>query len=210
MMHVDPKIVKGLAGCASTNPTRYAVNGILCEDHGGGKGRMVATDGKILARVDFKHFDPAEFPSLEAVKSAPNTASTALVPGKELAKACAKANISKRGIPVLTKPVMILGEETSTVIGTDLSSTSSDAVRNIEGRFPNYMDVVPDASDATGEASFNPELLIKLCEAAIAVNPRSPAIKLTLHGKLRAATILARNPNDGTELHGLIMPLSID
>lgn len=213
MMHVDPKIVKAVANCASSQPSRYALTGVLCEDHGDGKGRMVGSDGKILCRVDFKHHSPDDFPKeIPPVKAAPNGSKKAILPAKALAKVVSGANVSgKKGIPVTQKPVLIMGEHISTVVGTDLERHSSDWLTPVEGSYPAYEDVVPRKKDADGASvSFNPELMIKLCQAAIAINPRTPVMRVQLHGKLKAATVWCKAHDGSVEMNALIMPLTID
>jgi len=212
MIHVDPKLVKAVAGCASNQPSRYALTGVLCEDHGGGNGRMVGTDGKILCRVDFKHHDPADFPKdIPPVKSAPNGAKSSIIPAAQLTKACSSASVSKGRIPALSKPVLIMSEFLATVVGTDLEKHSSDWIKPVEGSFPDYMAVIPKAKDADGASvSFNPDLMIKLCMVAKALNPKTPVMKLQLYGKLNAATLTCKSHNGEAEMNALIMPLTID
>lgn len=188
MFSVDPKIVKAVCACASSDPKRYALSAVKVECLGDGKARMTATDGKQLVEVTFRHFDPKDFPSeIDAVKSAKNGAKSALVPAAELARTVGKSKAAKRGsVPVLTMPVLVMGDAESTVIGTDLASTSADAIRNTEGSFPNT------AKDAGGiwpegepiaTVKLNPELLARLCAAALSLNPdaRHPLMEISIY-----------------------------
>src|SRR3982751_427147 len=97
--------------CASTGYTLAAVHVVATEDG----YRVEATDARRLARVDGTNAgDPAKFPEIPALTTAPNGASEALIPAKVFAKACKDVNTRLVGPEERRALAVRLGKEVST------------------------------------------------------------------------------------------------
>lgn len=154
----------------STDATRYILNGILFEVKGQSLS-LVATDGRRLAVVECIH------------RGAPADQEF-VVPAKavaELSRMLGDAN----------------GEVTCRVSGVHASFTAGSRVlvtRLIEGRFPNYRQVIP--GEPKHRVSLDRETLLKsVSRAALMVNDKAPSVKLSFSPG--ALEVKASSPNVG-------------
>ena len=158
-------------GAASTDPTRYILNGVLFEETKKGL-RAVATDGWLLAMVESEtELKETDFPEIEALKNAPNTAKGAIINVDGL-KQAAKGVAKKSRTPVLREIAVKMAETNSILASTTLENHTVVTPRNIEGTFPNYQQVIPKDESATLKIKFNPRLLGKAIEIAEQVMDR--------------------------------------
>jgi hypothetical protein len=127
--------------CADMRYVLAAVHVVATEDG----YRVEATDAKRLARVDGTNAgDPAKFPEIPALTTAPNGASEALIPAKVFAKACKDVNTRLAGPEERRALAVRLGKEVSTLATIDEDGGSLvRQPRNVEGRFPNTDAILP-------------------------------------------------------------------
>ncbi|MBI1977950.1 MAG: DNA polymerase III subunit beta [Candidatus Omnitrophica bacterium] len=149
------------AFAVSKDEARYALNGVLLMVRNS-KARFVATDGKRLAYIE------------HATNLDKNTLLEAIIPNKtiiELMKALAE------GVGV----VKIVWAQNQTIIQINKTTLIS---RLIEGRFPNYEQVVPKEEKTTAEIN-RQELLSAMRRASILTSQENQLVKLDfMQGKL--------------------------
>lgn len=130
------------AHCASTDQTRYALMGVLLTED-----LAVATDGKVLFACNAEREDDAE--------------RDAIIPTKA---ALAGFKDRKKGVtPQLTVLPEVKGERTKCSVMTSFDETTT--FTEIDGMFPVFTQVVPDASKHTLKVAVNVKLLVKLAKA---------------------------------------------
>jgi len=156
----------------STDETRYSINGVFIEEGGGGKVRMVATDGHRLA------FEEKIIGSLGLAKGV-------ILPRKGLAE---------------LKKLVEGGEDGSVAIGfrENMGLVSKDNVelfmRLIDGEFPDYTKVIPKGNPYIVKLDHE-ELLQALRRVSILSSERYKGIKMEFaDGKVCIST---SNPDLG-------------
>jgi hypothetical protein len=174
-----------------------------------------ASDGKRLLRLEFKHpLTPEDFPTIKAMESAPNSAAHAIVPAKAYVTAL-KAAPSRGPITSLRHALVSIGEESSTFGTTDLETTTVTPIHNIEGRFPDTLDMLtsaekdPKAFTCTFDARLLGELLLTMADILEETDPDSkPAVKLEFREPTTALRLTAggEGREDSPTLTALAMP----
>ena len=140
---------------AARENTRYAINGVLWERQGK-KLRMVATDGRRLAKIDGTTAGQTEGEK------------TAIVPVKTM-------QIIERILNDPEEKIQIGFEENK----ISISTTSVQVMSNlVQGRFPNYSDVIP--SDCQKKIKIETELLRSgVRRVALLTNEQSRGVLLS-------------------------------
>jgi DNA polymerase-3 subunit beta len=148
---------------AARENTRYAINGVLWEQKGK-KLRMVATDGRRLAKVD------------GAASTAPaDLERTAIVPAKTM-------QVVERILHDPDEKLQVGFLEKQIVVRTAAVQVLSNLV---QGRFPKYEDVIPDSSERKIQMQ-SEQLLSGVRRAALLTNEQSKGILLSFsEGNLR-------------------------
>src|SRR6185312_11917727 len=123
---------------ASTDETRYVLNGVYLEETEKGL-KATATDGCILATVEDidKAMGAEDFPVNVMPKDAENGAVAAIVPTaafNDIVKAVPK----RVTLPVLERVAVVMGKATSTMGVTDLQDPTIKVAQNIDGVYPKY------------------------------------------------------------------------
>jgi len=201
-----PAFIKSLCRLCDTESSRYALGGVKCEADGS-VSAMTATDGKLLASVSFPDQNADAF--------------DVIVAGKDMARAYA-AHVSKNDVAGVVleprgKEVTIAGGKGSTLVAP------------IDGRFPNYRQVLPtggagpadkhspDLHDGYVSVMLDPAMLGKLCDLYVeAAGPRRAAglkgMTLWVKDGESAVYLSAAYHPDGTEyvIRAAIMPLAAD
>lgn len=158
--------------CASTDETRYNLNGVFVEQGGQGKIRMVATDGHRLALI-------------ERGVGAVGLERGVVLPRKGLAEL--KKLLAEGG-----EGMMAIGFRENMALvekgGTELF------MRLIEGDFPDYAKVIPDANPHAVKID-QQRLHQALRRVSILSSERYKGIKMEL--KTGAISISASNPDIG-------------
>jgi hypothetical protein len=211
MLDVNKEVVSALARSCSEDRGRYALGGILVEEREKGAGSMTATNGAVLVQVDFgATVKPVDRPALPEYKSAPNGASRAILDGGELARAVGEASKAcDKKTPALRRPVLIMGENVSTVVGSDRIKTECKTVPNMEGTYPNYYDVMRSGrciAEVTLDAA---ELrrALSVVEAMHADNPKGAMFTLRFFGEKHALRLDSQC--GAATFRGLVMPCNL-
>ena len=173
--------LRTVAGCASTDATRYVLNGVLFSpDHG---GILIATDGKRLAGA------PARFAGLEFILP---SAAVHVLGFADFTARDATIQQPDKG----TGPHVQFRSGPHTLIA-----------RTIEGSYPNYRQVIPDEflADATIPETHKPALISWLRSLEGKGSWKNP-VRLTW-GKPGHLTLTLRD-SDGTGTH-IHVPVTI-
>jgi DNA polymerase III sliding clamp (beta) subunit (PCNA family) len=197
-----PANLASVTKCCAAD-TRYALAAVRLMATEDGY-RVEATDGKRLARVDGDNAgDPARFPEIPALISAPNGASEALIPAKIFAKACKDVNTRLAGSEERRALAVRLGKEVSTLATIDEDGGSLvRQPRNVEGRFPNTDAVLPTGKPVAS-ITVDAALLAELLQVAAQFADQG-YVTIDLFGK-GPARITGKNSSQN--FTGLIMPV---
>lgn len=166
-MLVPPEAFKVSKACdTEKESTRYALGAVKLERKDG-RGRAVATNGRMLAMVEWSEPDTSEYPHPAAREDCDRLIARAQ--WDELAKVHAK-NARKQFKEILRHAVIGNHENpnlvTTVTIDTDLNQSVKDC-RVMEGRFPKYEDCIPKygPSDCV-EVRMDADMLVELLEMA--------------------------------------------
>jgi len=140
---------------AAKENTRYAINGVLWEQNGK-KLRMVATDGRRLARIDGRLATVGE-----------QSEQIAIVPVKAM-------GLIERILYDPDENISVSFLENKVVVTTANVKIMANLV---QGRFPKYSDVVPSGCDKTAKMDTEP-LHSCIRRAALLTNESSKGIKM--------------------------------
>jgi hypothetical protein len=136
MIAINLKVLKAVALCASTEQTRYYLNGVCLQpDLTPGHIIMVATDGHkmLVARQEIGDGD--------------QLAADIIIPSEIIAK----IKLSKRGDNIAS---LAIGEEAAAHCRLDFADGTSAGFKAIDGSFPEWRRVVPKEVDGK-TAQFN-------------------------------------------------------
>ena len=195
---------------ASTDATRYVLNGVFIEETEKGV-RATATDGRRLVTVeseDKEGMTPADFPAVPGMETAPNGATAKIIPSesiKSALKSLPKANRVK--LPILQKCLVKLGENQATLATTDLSNASVQPSRIIDGNFPNYKAVIPTKTPIL-KMGLSPELLGSLCEVLASNAGDDRAVVFEFYGPEEPVKMTVTN-REGITTTAVLMPVKL-
>lgn len=150
------------------------------------KYTATATDGRRLIRLTGHcEYAAEDYPTFPALASAPNGASSAVVPAADWKKAFADIGKIKSHVkPLLRSVACVIGETQTTLAGTDLDRIAFYQPRNMDGRFPDVNLVLPPQAEALAVVSVDPfllgDLLLTIAKMTSADNNR---VDIELHGK---------------------------
>ena len=137
----------------SHDETRYVLNGVLLSIHGT-KLKCVATDGRRLACAE-KEIDNKKGKDIDAI-----------IPSKAIAEL----------VKILDWEGAVQVVQTQNQIAFDLGQTQITS-RLIEGKFPDYEQVIPKDATITSQSG-REELLQAIRRAELLTSPESPAVKM--------------------------------
>jgi DNA polymerase-3 subunit beta len=163
---------------ASTDETRYHLNGVFLESIGSGLVRMVATDGHRLSFIDRELIrDPKQ---ADYFKNGIIIPKKGLIELKRLLDAKSKADSFKL---VVDKNSLLVQLENIALF-----------VRLIDGDYPDYEQVIPKKSPRRFTAGRD-EILASLKRASLFANEKSKGVKLSIiDGQV---TVTSSNPDLG-------------
>lgn len=138
-----PRSVGTLAKIAAdSSEPRYVFQGVRLEKDEK-TWRCIATNGKFLVLVEGQRGDEDLFPNPPIFAAADSKATAVSVPAKEWDKAFKE--IPKRAVkPILENVAVATGENTTTFMSTNLENCNVSEPRNIDGRYPDYQQVLVD------------------------------------------------------------------
>lgn len=175
-IQLSPEMFDEMVGrtlfAVSTDETRYNLSGVFAEGHEG-KLRMVATDGHRLAMID--RSTGGKLPKKGVI-----------LPRKGLSEAKKLVDGNGDGGPVTLK--------IDTSIAKVACGSAELFMRLIEGEFPDYNQVIPEAGPVAVELDRN-DVLATLRRVSLLSSERSKGVRLTLReGQLE---VRANNPDLG-------------
>lgn len=207
-----PREVLAIRKCASTEKSRYSMDGVFFERGKDGKAKACATDGKALVACSWDDVAlRGDFPDV-GVDVKPVDGFAATVPVEALDKAL--KNLPKK-IKNSALAQVALGEERvdgspKIMLATSATGATSDKVETMptEGHFPPYEDVLPKG-EATLTVGFNVELLYEVARAVVeAGGGKGALVKLEFFGPMDACRVTA-NASNGVSVVGAVMPISL-
>ena len=182
-LELDPlllqQMIEKTAFSASTQETRYILNGLLWSNTAEGF-EIVATDG---GRLAVAHQKPLE----------KNTEFKVIIPTKILTELCRFISIAKPekgdklAVSVSTNQVSFIMKETTFIS------------RLIEGNFPNYKQVIPTKTNITFEA-FVKDLLASTRRAALCAGEFGSIVKYHLEKNVLTVSSNSQNMNFTDEI----------
>ena len=213
-MHLLPLNLGPIADvCASAEHSRFgATTGVQLTVKRDASGiecySAVATDGRRLIAVEGETTDGKEYPHVAALAAAPNGAMSATIDGRTWKKLFTGAGklVGKRGCnPKCRAVAVVMGEQVSTIGATNLESANVETVRNLEGRFPNWKQVVPMETQAEYVVQFDPAIMAETLSAmAKIVGDESHRVVMRLNGD---SPIVLQAANAEGKVTGVVVPL---
>ena len=195
---IDANLINALKPFVSTDESRYVLQGICFTTNEDGKPVGVATNGRTLAMAEQLIVDANDYPAFPNGGVGQDTKDDIIVPVKPLMESLRKVP-KKTCLPILqTPPIISLrndkGEVTQACVPvTDLSTHSIETTRVIDGRFPNYRQVIPPENRTAIEVVLDANFMLDMAQAALAFckNGSAHAVPMKLcvgfenHGPLR-------------------------
>ncbi len=215
-----PYDIAPIVKAAATEETRYAIHGVqfsrLPDDQAGQRRcRAEATNGRILARIDWMEADTMKFPGLDALCLEPVAGFKATLPADRVAK-MAKSLSKPPAAMLRAKPILgnyLLEEPTTNgkakVQGRDQENEPQNAtIQTLENRFPDTDAVIPKKSAAKASVKLNPTYLKTLCEIAEKALGCGEDSFIELSLTDDAHPVLLTAEAEGRTLTACIMPIS--
>lgn len=209
-----PNNVQALAPLVAKESARYALTGFRIEEtklEKATKYRVEATNGRVLGRIEGIADDASEYPVnvVPGLATAPNTATSAVVPAKPFIEMCKKAKSSKAPKAILKNVACVLSTDQVTLASTDLEHAGGmQTTRIVEGRWPATDEVI---SKKKPQRSFfiDPQLMIDVLKAASEVRdmPESVSVRLDIF-EGENACIEVKSFKPGQRFLGIIVPLT--
>ena len=192
-------ITRAVAVACSTDETRQVLQGVFITP-----ARTVATNGRMLLMAKTQLQDAEELPPDIANCVAPLPEAVNLP--ADILNSAAKPKGKKSRIPCLRQAYLCNGS----IVKSDLATTEQVAYKGIEGRYPNYEQVLPkDDPEAVVSLSFeNMDKLVKAAKLAGAtsitfgVRGKGDPISITMQGQDIAY-------EDPRTIEGVVMPMRI-
>ena len=204
-----PKGALAVVACASTDATRYTLNGVYLERRNG-HSRAVATDGRRLMEATWKTLDPAESP--EGYKGDHRGKSwRAIVPTSAVVSAV-KAVPKKPLLPIMgnvwvqetAKP-----EDGLTVTSGDIGDCHAVTTQAVDGHFPDVDQVTAiDKRCKPFRVCVNAVYLKEMCAAIEKMGTEHVIIEG--YDGLKPLHLYASSLQTGLRVHSLLMPVDMD
>lgn len=182
--------------------SKYGESGILVN-----KGCTVVNDGRRLIEVTRpKAFNPEEFPKIPNFTVKENH--SFIMPAKEALKVASQIPRGKKYIPLLKNAVI---EQNSRVriASTNLESASIIDVNPIEGKYPNYKEVIPQGK-FKHRIGVNPRYLMEICQLADKFQnevDKRMILEFNDDGGIKLTTT---NEDTEQEFTAVLMPMSLE
>jgi hypothetical protein len=201
------KKVLSLVNVASTDATRQTLCGVYIEPDGSGVG----CDGHMLLKfTPCAPWDAKEYPAMEGLTIAedPPTELKPFILSRDACTQIARAMPKKCHFPVLRDNIALDVGATNDngaalMATTDLENPQVLRPRKVEGEYPDYRKVFPDAKPQV-EVGLSVANLEKLVKAMKALNVE--AIKVGVIDSVRPVIIKAETKDRDGTIDGLVMP----
>lgn len=201
-----------VATCATKGFNRYALGGVLIERVAHDTCRAVATDGRILACVQWT--EDCETPRQPGW---PWSCSRAILSEQTCKAAARLAKPGKResdnrpATRFVTMDEMNLNGRAKFTGETRCNKQVFEA-ETLEGHFPNCCNVFPESSETDTTIRVDPIMFAKLLTAiatAGEVNEEHRGVVLTIRDKISAITVSRVSLDNTVRVAGAIMPLDL-
>lgn len=218
-MLIPSTILENVAKFASTDETRYVLNGVLVERDADGKPRAVATDGHRLMSVTWNE------KSVDVDAVVPAEAQSFGVISADHATNAAKANKGRKGeigalvlAEVSASVASLKGVTGHGATGVLTPTGNATEVEKINGRFPDYRQVVPtrewlpkseDNSHYETRVRLNPKYLASACATLAALRCDAMEIGVAVDA-LSPVSIKGYNLDTGADIAIVIMPMKMN
>lgn len=197
-----------LAKLASDNASRYTLNAIHITPT-----EVCVTDGHILATLETSSQSCESWPSAGRGEVTDDWKPFNL--DAKVALDLARRMPRKTTLPVLSMAAVVDGDETVTVIATDLEQDFTAKAKRNGANFPDYKRVIWDPSEATFAFNLNAANLAVIADFVQKLNgskrgvSNPPSCILRFKSARESVRIEAASP-DGQKFLGLIMPAKYD
>jgi hypothetical protein len=216
---LTPRTVFDIHKITDAESSRYSLGGVRFERDEAGRPLAVATDGRRLMVLGWQEPDAANYPLTAADSSARLPAGSGLlIPAND----CREAAKFKVGAGLLkSKPFLgcsVIDESAADgqpvkIAASNLEKSVCDVVKQIEGRYPKWRDIVtPAVGEAVHSITVSADMLIEILEVAgkhCRLSDGTAQVVLSLDAvepSNRQLTITAANA-DGTTAYGVLMPV---
>ena len=197
-----------VAGAASTDETRYAINGIFINPD----GKIQATDGYIAVTFMLgEGLDEKEFPTIEGLGAVDDTALVPFTLHRDSCLQITKALPKKSRLPIVNcarLDVAATNANGCAVIGiTDLESPQVLRPKKIDSQFPDFSKVEPSGNPALS-VGIGIDALEKLIKTLKALEVTS--FKLSLYDDGAGPMSIDAHNKAGDSVHCLLMPYRLN
>lgn len=199
MLTITNDILK-VADAASKNPSRPVLTCVMLDNE-----RIVATDSYVLLEAKRKGEDAGEFPEVFGITPLKELDTPVLIPAKELKK---KLKFPKKQSLPIMEHAAITGQSKRHLefTTTNLDSATRVNINTVEGNFPAYENVMPDANQHQGSAIVDAKKLIQILKAF--TNKDSSQVRIKFYSEL--APLMVEGVDEYNDnMRGLIMPLKV-
>lgn len=202
-MLLNPRHIKAVLPFTSKDETRAILTGVRITSE-----RIEATDSYRLARITPKNSITADdFPRFPDGSVATGTISEhgITVDAKALKRSLGNVPRSRRSLPVLNRIAVKPSGNHVLLTTTDLSLTSSETSRLIDGSFPDIDKLLP-SEQPVSTITFNAEFLKQVAKAFQDFGGRHAIVTVDVFSELKPARFSATD-EDGTEMVAILMPV---
>lgn len=198
--YYKPEHLQAIALAASTEESRYYLNGVFCSPDGG----IAATNGHIMAMLNMKKETPMDkgfIFSNEDIKKALQRVKEERKTRKALAGKVMLA--LEYAEPKITVSIVVRTEG-----GPGMLLTGFDT-KAVDGRFPDIWRIIPSGFDSVPCMRFNTDSLAAFGKMRrLLTEGKVPDVRLKFSGEFSPA--LVEMPSDDFAFTGVIMPLRYD
>jgi DNA polymerase-3 subunit beta len=200
---MSPAILAAVAPFMATKDVRYYLNGVCLQARKDGGITAVATDGHALCAAH-------DAGAIVIGDGLAEPGSRVLIP-RDFVLAVIK-HAKKDRIVLSFRPDETPGADPESKAVTALIGNVTLNARTIVGRYPDWQAVIPHGELTGEEATFNPDLIAKVCKAADGVRKHGGVgkwlgMKLVGNGPDRSAVFVLQGLFTGLAVGGVIMPL---
>jgi len=197
-----PPVVAALSKVAAKDEGRYSMAGVRVLDPGDGTYRLEATDGKRAVILRGYNLDADRVPEMPACEESVR-ASDGIVPSRDWVDGFKMVPASRHNGPAI--PLALVLRQDDVCMAT---LGAQRQCRLLEGRFPNFANVLPE-KPAKVSFAVNPVLMIELLQVVKAIVGDEPKVMIHFWHPDQPVGLTCSTPDHGgVFFDGLIMPLS--
>lgn len=175
------------------------------------KDRTVANDGRRLVEItrptklDGEEFNPDDFPVIPNFE--PKQDHDFIIPTMEALKVAKQIPKGKRTKAIL-KNAVIEQNGRVRIASTDLGSAIITDINPIEGKYPEYQQVIPQGK-LKHRVGVNPKYLMEICQLADKFQSEYYKIMVLEFNDNGGIKLTTKNDDTGQEFTAIVMPMSL-